>query len=133
MRLFVTILLAAAVMGACSSTQVDVDSTSTVSTKVIANAMVTDIGTHGNGYTNLTNSTLDSAGVNAGDRIVFTFDEKELVFTVGSTYSDVPEGENVAVLHREGTVVLAVYNGSFNEIHGIESGATFSVTTASAE
>ncbi len=131
MRLMMA-LCALAVIIACADTQNDAASVKEAR-PVLADGVVTEIGGHGNGYTNLRNATLDSAGVALGDRVVLNFGAKELVFTVGDSYDDVPDGENVAVLHREGTVVLAVYNGDFHAAHAVEPGETFTVRAAAAE
>lgn len=131
MRLMMA-LCALAVIVACADMQNEADAVEEAR-PVLADGVVTEIGGHGNGYTNLRNATLDSAGVKLGDRIVLSFGANEIVFTVGDAYDDVPAGENVAVLHREGTVVLAVYNGDFHAVHGVEPGESFTVRIAPAE
>lgn len=100
---------------------------------VLLSGLVTEIGGHGNAYTNLENAELGRAAIGIGDRILVSFDEMPVVFTVGANYTDVLEGENVAVLHREGTVVFAVYNGDFHAMYGVTPGTEFTVMPAPVE
>lgn len=127
MKSLIVVALAVAVAAGCSQ-QEEYGETHYADETILALGTLTEFGGHGNGYTNVTNESLTDAGVEPGDRILLTFATAQIDFTVGTGYDDVPDGENVAVLHREGTLVLAVYNGDFSQRYGLQPGMSFTVT-----
>ncbi|HDS74445.1 MAG TPA: hypothetical protein ENN56_02795 [Firmicutes bacterium] len=101
--------------------------------EVSLTGIVTEIGGHGNAYTNLDNAALGTVGIGIGDRILVSFPDTPVILTVGTNYDDVPDGENVAVLHREGSVVFAIFNGDFHGAYGVTPGTEFTITPAPVE
>lgn len=60
------------------------------------------------------------------------FGDTVLTMAVGRTYTDVPSGELVAVLHREG-LTFAVCDGNFSDTYGIDVGASFIISAVDVE
>ncbi len=129
MRTLIGLVLALIASVACTSNE----NGEAGAADVILTGTVTEIGGHGNAYTNLENAAFGRAAIGVGEKIRVVFNGTPVVLTVGMNYSDVPDGENVAVLHREGTVVFAIFNGDFHASYGVTPGAEFTITPVPVE
>jgi S-adenosylmethionine hydrolase len=61
------------------------------------------------------------------DAVEMSFGHTVITVPFRRTFSDVGEGEPVALVDSSGWLTLAVYKGSASERYGIEPGTAFSV------
>ena len=98
----------------------------------LAQGTVVQIGRdHGNLYTSIRPDRYPALSVAAGDTVTVAFDHTEVTMRVGRDYTDVPPGEPVAVLHREG-LTFAIRDGDFSDAHGVAAGDRFTLRAADA-
>ncbi len=79
---------------------------------------------HGNAYTTLGPDQYEPLGLKPGTQIRVTFGETTLTLPVERTYTDVPSGTPLAVLHREG-LTFAICDGNFSATYAIAVGTPF--------
>lgn len=82
--------------------------------------------THGNAYTSIRPDQYETLGLVAGRSIDVQVGQKALKMPVAMTYTDVPPGATVAVLHREG-LTLAIRDGNFSETYGVKVGDSLAI------
>ncbi len=86
-------------------------------------------GEYGNLYTSIAPQRYEELGLEPGMRVRAAFGGTSVTMVVGENYHDVPSGEPVAVLHREG-LTFAIRDGHFNEAYDIAAGAPFELWQA---
>ncbi len=118
------LLVAAALLVACAANEEQPAGT------MIAKGTVTGLSdTHGNVYTSIRPDQYDTLGLKPGNHVHVAFADAALTLVIGLDYTDVPAGQPLAVLHREG-LTFAIRNGNFSATHGIAVGTTFTLSTA---
>ena len=91
----------------------------------IADGVVTQLSSeHGNAYTSISPDQYEALGLEPGAWVHVAFADTAITLPVGQTYSDVPSGTPLAVLHREG-LTFAVRDGNFSAAYGIGVGSQF--------
>jgi len=119
------LLLAACLLSACKSQPTAASSPGTE----LATGTVKFISEdHGNAYTSIEPARYETLGLRPGMQLHVTFTDVAMTMTVAENYTDVPTGDPVAVLHREG-LTLAINHGNFAETHNIEMGDAFTIAT----
>ena len=97
---------------------------------VLAQGTVVQIGSeHGNLYTTIRPDQYPALGLAAGDEVTVAFHHTDVTMRVGGDYTDVPAGQPVAVLHREG-LTFAIRDGDFSDTHGVVAGDRFTLSNA---
>lgn len=79
---------------------------------------------HGNAYTSIGPDQYEPLGLEPGRRIHVAFGDTAMTLVLGRTYTDVPSGTPLAVLHREG-LTFAICDGNFSATYGIAIGTPF--------
>ena len=82
---------------------------------------------YGNVVTNIPSSLLDSLGARVGDSLEVRIGTRTMRLPWRNTFSDVPQGLALALLHSRGVLSLSVNQGSFAERFGVERRAPVSV------
>jgi hypothetical protein len=82
---------------------------------------------YGNVVTNIPAALLDSLGARLGDSLEVRIGPRTMRLPWRNTFSDVPRGEPLALLHSRGVLSFSVNQGSFAERFGVERRAPVSV------
>ncbi len=88
-------------------------------------------GFYGNVYTSIAPDRYEPLGLQPGRWVRVQFADQALTMVVAQTYTDVPAGTPLAVLHREG-LTFAIRDGNFSQTHGINAGDPFTLLAAPA-
>jgi len=75
---------------------------------------------YGNVVTNIPAVLLDSAGVHVGDSLVVRIGARTLRLPWRHTFSDVPRGQSLAVMHSRGLLSFSVNEGDFAKKYGVK-------------
>lgn len=80
----------------------------------------------GNCITNITETYMNN--IPAGTLFTLKSDSVETTIKLGTTYSSVPEGENVCFINSSKFLELAINYGNFSERYNLSSGASFQIS-----
>jgi len=126
-RVILPLLCLAALLPAGCASPASSSNATTETGRPLASAAVTGVNpTHGNVYTTIAPDRYEPLGLTPGMRLHVVFSDAAIVMSVGRTYTDVPTGDPVAVLHREG-LTFAIRDGDFAETYGIAIGDRFTI------
>jgi S-adenosylmethionine hydrolase len=75
---------------------------------------------YGNVVTNIPAALLDSAGFKVGDSLELTFPQRTMRLPWRRTFSDVPTGRALAVMHERGLLSFSINQGDFATTHAIK-------------
>lgn len=78
---------------------------------------------YGNVVTNIPAALLDSAGLHAGDSIEVRIGTRTLRLPWRATFSDVPNGTPLAVMHSRGLMSFSINQGDFASTYGVKRGS----------
>ena len=70
--------------------------------------------------TNIPAALLDSAGFHVGDSLVVRIGARTLRLPWRHTFSDVPRGQSLAVMHSRGLLSYSVTEGDFAKKYGVK-------------
>ena len=113
-------LLALAMCWGCAARQ------SAAPPRPLVAGVITQIGNHGNAYTDVPSHDYEGLGLRAGDRVRLALPDTTFAARLGVDYTSVPSGEAVVVLHREG-LTLAVRDAEFATRFAVAAGDSFRV------
>jgi S-adenosylmethionine hydrolase len=82
---------------------------------------------YGNVVTNIPAALLDSLGARIGDSLEVRIGARTLRLPWRNTFSDVPQGAALALMHSRGVLSFSVNRGSFAERYGVDRRAAVSV------
>lgn len=82
--------------------------------------------THGNVYLSISADQYQALGLVTGAQIRIVVGQHTLTLPVVENYGDVPSGDAMAVLHREG-LTLAIRDGNFSTAHAVTKGMPFTL------
>ena len=129
-------LAATALLASCAApTDAPAERAATAATRpapaaAVTAGVVTGISdNHGNVYTSVSPDSYESLGLTPGRTVRLAWGDSSLEMPVGETYTAVPTGRPVAVLHREG-LTFAVRDGDFAATHGLTPGTAFELLAA---
>jgi S-adenosylmethionine hydrolase len=75
---------------------------------------------YGNVVTNIPAALLDSAGLKVGDSLDVSFPARTMRLPWRRTFSDVPRGQNLAVMHERGLLSFSINQGDFATKYAIK-------------
>jgi S-adenosylmethionine hydrolase len=82
---------------------------------------------YGNVVTNIPAALLDSAGAHVGDSLDVHIGSRSLRLPWRATFSDVPNGRPLAVMHSRGRLSFSINQGDFATKFGVKRGDSVSV------
>jgi S-adenosylmethionine hydrolase len=82
---------------------------------------------YGNVVTNIPAALLDSAGLHVGDSLDARIGSRSMRLPWRATFSDVPNGKALAVMHSRGLLSFSINQGDFATKYGVKRGDTVSV------
>ena len=82
---------------------------------------------YGNVVTDIPAALLDSAGMHVGDSLAVRIGSRTLRLPWRATFSDVPNGKALAVLHSRGLLSFSINQGDFAARYGVKRGDSASV------
>jgi S-adenosylmethionine hydrolase len=82
---------------------------------------------YGNVVTNIPGALLDSAGMHVGDSLAVRIGSRTLRLPWRATFSDVPNGRALAVLHSRGLLSFSINQGDFATKYAVKRGDSVSV------
>ena len=77
---------------------------------------------YGNVVTNIPAALLDSAGMHVGDSLAVRIGSRTLRLPWRATFSDVPNGKALAVMHSRGLLSFSINQGDFATKYGVKRG-----------
>ncbi len=88
---------------------------------------------YGNVWTNIDRATFSKLGITPGQRVGVEITKgNEVIFneyvTFGNTFSDVPQGQNIAYINSLLNFSLGINQGSFSEHYKVSSGSEWTIT-----
>lgn len=75
---------------------------------------------YGNVVTNIPAALLDSAGFRVGDSLTARIGDRPFRLPWRRTFSDVPEGQTLAVMHERGLLSFSINQGDFAKTYGVK-------------
>ena len=87
---------------------------------------------YGNVVTNIPAALLDSAAMHVGDSLDVRIGSRAMHLPWRATFSDVPNGKPLAVMHSRGRLSFSVNQGDFATKYGVKRGDSVSVRHLSA-
>ena len=82
---------------------------------------------YGNVVTNIPPALLDSLGARVGDSLHVRFGSTSLRLPWRNTFSDVPPGRPLALLHSRGVLSFSINQGDFARVYGVEPKGAVSI------
>ncbi|HZO19182.1 MAG TPA: S-adenosyl-l-methionine hydroxide adenosyltransferase family protein [Gemmatimonadaceae bacterium] len=82
---------------------------------------------YGNVVTNIPPALLDSLGARVGDSLHVRFGSTSLRLPWRNTFSDVPPGRPLALLHSRGVLSFSINQGDFARVYGVERKGAVSI------
>jgi S-adenosylmethionine hydrolase len=82
---------------------------------------------YGNVVTNIPAALLDSTSLRVGDSLLVRIGVRTLRLPWRATFSDVPNGHALAVMHSRGLLSFSINQGDFAAAHGVKRGDSVSV------
>ncbi|MFN2400767.1 MAG: SAM hydroxide adenosyltransferase, partial [Gemmatimonadaceae bacterium] len=75
---------------------------------------------YGNVVTNIAGGLLDSVSAHVGDSLEVRIGSRELRLPWRHTFSDVPRGQALAVMHERGLLSFSINQGDFASRYGVK-------------
>jgi S-adenosylmethionine hydrolase len=125
---FTAISVVALLAISCASRTVPPDSTATIRADrdSVTGTVKGTSDTHGNAYLSIAADQYATLGLTPGAQVRIIIGQHTLTLPVVQDYGDVPAGDAMAVLHREG-LTLAVRDGNFSHTHAVTKGMPFTL------
>jgi S-adenosyl-L-methionine hydrolase (adenosine-forming) len=82
---------------------------------------------YGNVVTNIPAALLDSAALHVGDSLDLRIGSRTMRLPWRATFSDVPNGKALAVMHSRGLLSFSINQGNFAARYGVKRGVSVSV------
>ncbi len=91
---------------------------------------ITLVDHFGNCMSNIPESLIDNLGLVPGDAVTITIGSTQISAEYGTTYGDVPVGDEVSFVHNFALLELSINRGNFAGTHGADIGTAFSLQKA---